>query len=92
MYYRWCFTLLNIIYQNLFADFYWQYIEKMQLKYNGEAEKSGVFVISACGFDSIPAESGILHAKQKFQGWVSKLFILLKLQCYLFIQTIFYSV
>lgn len=40
----------------------------MQLKYNGEAEKSEVFVISACGFDSIPAESGILYAKQKFQG------------------------
>lgn len=47
------------------------YIEKMQLKYNGEAEKSGVFVISACGFDSIPAESGILHAKQKFQGEIN---------------------
>ncbi|XP_061167009.1 protein-cysteine N-palmitoyltransferase HHAT-like [Saccostrea echinata] len=47
------------------------YIEKMQLKYNGEAQKSGVFVISACGFDSIPAESGILFAKKKFEGQIN---------------------
>lgn len=43
----------------------------MQLKYNGAAQKSGVFVISACGFDSIPAESGVLHAKEKFEGWIT---------------------
>lgn len=47
------------------------YIEKMQLKYNGAAQKSGVFVISACGFDSIPAESGVLHAKEKFEGRIN---------------------
>jgi hypothetical protein len=42
----------------------------MQLKYNGEAQKSGVYVISACGFDSIPAEAGVLFAKDKFGGFI----------------------
>ena len=31
-----------------------QYIDRMQLKYNEKAREKGVYVISACGFDSIP--------------------------------------
>lgn len=60
-----CLTLILA-----FVNFLPQYIEKMQLKYNGEAQKSGVYVISACGYDSIPAEAGILFAKNKFGGFI----------------------
>ncbi|KAK3093401.1 hypothetical protein FSP39_015091 [Pinctada imbricata] len=48
-----------------------QYMEKMQLMYHGKAKESKVYVVSACGFDSIPAEYGILHALQKFDGQVN---------------------
>ena len=40
----------------------------MQLMYHGKAKESKVYVVSACGFDSIPAEFGVLHALQKFNG------------------------
>lgn len=33
-----------------------QYMETMQLKYNEQAREKGVYIVSACGFDSIPAD------------------------------------
>lgn len=45
-----------------------QYLEKMQLMYNNKAKESKVYVIGACGFDSIPAEMGIVYAQQNFKG------------------------
>ncbi len=43
-----------------------QYMEKMQLDYNEAAQEKGVFVVSACGFDSIPADMGVLFLEEKF--------------------------
>ena len=40
----------------------------MQLMYNNKAKESGVYVIGACGFDSIPAEMGDLLSQKKFEG------------------------
>lgn len=48
-----------------------QYLEQMQLKYFEEAKEAGVYVIGACGLDSIPAEMGISFLKQKFDGDVN---------------------
>ncbi|KAK7103671.1 saccharopine dehydrogenase-like oxidoreductase isoform X2 [Littorina saxatilis] len=45
-----------------------QYLEKMQLLYNAKAREAGVYIIGACGFDSIPADMGILFTRNKFQG------------------------
>jgi len=45
-----------------------QYLEKMQLLYNSKAEENGVFVIGAVGFDSIPAEMGMLYNQKQFAG------------------------
>ncbi|XP_005095024.1 saccharopine dehydrogenase-like oxidoreductase [Aplysia californica] len=45
-----------------------QYLEKMQLMYNGKAKENGVFVIGAVGFDSIPAEMGMLYTQKQFTG------------------------
>ena len=44
------------------------FIDSMLLKYNDGAEKSGIYIVSACGFDSIPSELGVLYAKQQFSG------------------------
>jgi Saccharopine dehydrogenase NADP binding domain len=48
-----------------------QWIEKMQLKYNNAACEKGVYIISSCGFDSIPAEAGMNFLNQKFEGTIN---------------------
>ncbi|CAB3397735.1 unnamed protein product [Caenorhabditis bovis] len=44
------------------------YIEKMQAKYSELAKKNGVYVVSACGWDSIPADLGVNFLKKNFDG------------------------
>ncbi|XP_058812202.1 saccharopine dehydrogenase-like oxidoreductase [Topomyia yanbarensis] len=48
-----------------------QYMESMQLKYNQQAKEKGVYVVSACGFDSIPADLGTVFLQKKFDGVVN---------------------
>ena len=48
-----------------------QYIESMILKYDKAAQDAGIYIISACGFDSIPCDLGIIFAQQKFDGDVN---------------------
>lgn len=48
-----------------------QYMETMQLKYNTLAEENQVYVISACGFDSIPADMGVVFVEKNFDGVVN---------------------
>lgn len=48
-----------------------QFIEGMQLKYNDAAREKGVYIISACGLESIPAEIGINFMQQKFKGTIN---------------------
>ncbi|XP_070491011.1 saccharopine dehydrogenase-like oxidoreductase [Chironomus tepperi] len=45
-----------------------QYMETMQLKYNDAAREKGIYIVSACGFDSIPADMGIVYLQDKFKG------------------------
>lgn len=47
------------------------YMENMQLKYNQPAKDKGIYVVSACGFDSIPADMGVLHLESQFAGTVN---------------------
>ncbi len=35
-----------------------QFLEKMQLKYDADAKAKGIYIVGACGFDSIPADMG----------------------------------
>jgi len=44
------------------------YLEKMQLVYHKEAEEKGIYVIGACGFDSIPCEMGLVFCQQQFEA------------------------
>lgn len=48
-----------------------QYMERMQHLYNEQAEKKGVYVVSACGFDSIPADMGTVFLEKEFDGTVN---------------------
>ncbi|KAH8247774.1 hypothetical protein KR038_009658 [Drosophila bunnanda] len=48
-----------------------QYMETMQLRYNDLARERGVYVISACGFDSIPADMGVTFIEKNFDGVVN---------------------
>ena len=36
--------------------------------YNAKAKEAGVYVLQSCGFDSIPAEMGVIHMQQMFEG------------------------
>ena len=40
----------------------------MQLLYSGKAKEAGVYIIGACGFDSIPSDMGVAFTKQNFKG------------------------
>jgi len=42
-----------------------QYLEKMQLKYHQKALENGVYVVGACGFDSIPADMGQVKKRER---------------------------
>lgn len=46
----------------------YQFLESMQLKYNKAAEEAGVYIVGACGYDSIPAEMGLVHMIRNFKG------------------------
>eukprot|EP00297_Palpitomonas_bilix_P006333 CAMPEP_0113898904 /NCGR_PEP_ID=MMETSP0780_2-20120614/19688_1 /TAXON_ID=652834 /ORGANISM="Palpitomonas bilix" /LENGTH=435 /DNA_ID=CAMNT_0000890919 /DNA_START=74 /DNA_END=1381 /DNA_ORIENTATION=+ /assembly_acc=CAM_ASM_000599 len=39
-----------------------EFIECMQYKYGEEAEKKGLYIVMAAGFDSVPADVGSMHA------------------------------
>ncbi|GFO11052.1 saccharopine dehydrogenase-like oxidoreductase [Plakobranchus ocellatus] len=44
-----------------------QYLETMQLLYDKKAKENNVLVIGAAGFDSIPAEAGVMYLQDKFE-------------------------
>jgi len=44
------------------------FLERMQLLYNAKAKEAGVYIIGACGFDSIPADLAVVFAKSQFEG------------------------
>lgn len=54
-----------------------EYLEKMQKKYHELAREKGIFIIGACGFDSIPSDMGAVFSKQQFGGTLNSL------ECYL---------
>lgn len=45
-----------------------QYMELMQLNYDQLAREKGIYIISACGFDSIPADVGTNFVENHFEG------------------------
>ncbi|XP_061820291.1 saccharopine dehydrogenase-like oxidoreductase [Nerophis lumbriciformis] len=45
-----------------------QFLEGMQLNYHNQASDKGVYIIGSCGFDSIPADMGVLYTREQFKG------------------------
>ncbi|KAM4042485.1 saccharopine dehydrogenase-like oxidoreductase [Anomaloglossus baeobatrachus] len=45
-----------------------QFLESMQMKYNSQAADSGVYIVGSTGFDSIPADLGVLFTRNSIQG------------------------
>ncbi|KFB46018.1 AGAP002652-PA-like protein [Anopheles sinensis] len=48
-----------------------QYMERMQLEYHQQAQERGIYIVSACGFDSIPADLGTVFLERQFDGVVN---------------------
>lgn len=45
-----------------------QFMEKIQLKYHAEARERDVYVVNACGYDSVICEMGLHFSEQQFSG------------------------
>ena len=45
-----------------------QFLEKVQLLYDGKAKEQGIFIIGACGWDSIPGEMLLQYTRNNFEG------------------------
>lgn len=43
----------------------------MQLLYSAKAKEAGVYIIGACGFDSVPSDMGVAFTRENFKGNVS---------------------
>jgi short subunit dehydrogenase-like uncharacterized protein len=50
-----------------------QFIDKIQLKYDQKAREKGLYIISACGLESIPGEMGISYIQKNFNGTVNSI-------------------
>ena len=50
-----------------------EYLEKMQMKYHVPAEEKGVYVVGACGFDSVPADLGQVFLAKNMGGDVNEI-------------------
>lgn len=57
-----------------------QYMEKMQLLYDEAAREAGVYVVSGCGFESLPADLGTVFHECNFNGIVNAMEIYLDLR------------
>jgi len=44
------------------------FLEKVQLLYNGLAKDKGIYIVGACGFDSIPCDLGVQFTEEQFEG------------------------
>ncbi|KAJ8918083.1 hypothetical protein NQ315_011540 [Exocentrus adspersus] len=56
-----------------------QYMEKVQLEQNDAAQEKGVYVVSACGLDSIPTDLGVVFLQQEFEGTLNSVVSYLEL-------------
>ncbi|KAJ7337116.1 hypothetical protein OS493_009968 [Desmophyllum pertusum] len=45
-----------------------EFLEKMQFQYHDQAVREGVQIVGTCGFDSIPADMGVVFAQESFPG------------------------
>ncbi|XP_011862887.1 PREDICTED: saccharopine dehydrogenase-like oxidoreductase [Vollenhovia emeryi] len=56
-----------------------QFMVEMQLEYNEAAKEAGIYVVSACGFDCVPCDLGIVFTQEKFGGEVNDVEVYMKM-------------
>lgn len=44
-----------------------EFFENMTFKYHDQAKEAQVSIVHVCGFDSIPADMGVLYTKQQLE-------------------------
>ncbi|XP_048392380.1 saccharopine dehydrogenase a, tandem duplicate 1 isoform X2 [Stegostoma tigrinum] len=56
------------------------FLEGMQLKYDHQAADKEVYIVGSCGFDSIPADMGVLFTRNQLKGILTAVesFVLIK--------------
>ncbi|XP_045464631.1 saccharopine dehydrogenase-like oxidoreductase [Harmonia axyridis] len=57
------------------------FIEKIQLEYDDQARKAGVYVSNSCGYDSLAYDMGIVFLQRKMKGLVNSVETYLKYGC-----------
>lgn len=57
-----------------------QFLENMQLKYSKAASDKGIYIVGACGFDSIPSDLGVEYARSQFKGLINSIDAYLELK------------
>uniref|UniRef100_A0A673IR43 Saccharopine dehydrogenase-like oxidoreductase n=1 Tax=Sinocyclocheilus rhinocerous TaxID=307959 RepID=A0A673IR43_9TELE len=50
-----------------------QFLERMQLNYHDQAAEKGVYIVGSCGFDSIPADMGVIYTRDQFKGTLTSI-------------------
>ncbi|ERL95526.1 saccharopine dehydrogenase-like oxidoreductase [Dendroctonus ponderosae] len=50
-----------------------EYMETVQVKQHDAAKEKGLYIVSACGFDSIPADLGVIFMQQNFEGTLNSI-------------------
>lgn len=48
-----------------------QFLEKMQFQFHDQAVRAGIHIVGTCGFDSIPADMGMVFTQENFPGTVN---------------------
>lgn len=48
-------------------------MEKMQLEYDKAAREAKIYIVSACGFDCIPSDMGIIFTQKQFSGEINSI-------------------
>ena len=49
------------------------FVERIQQTYNKMAKEKGVYIITSCGFDSIPCDMGVEYMRSNFEGTLDSL-------------------
>lgn len=45
-----------------------EFMELMEFRFHEKAKRNGCFIVSAAGFDSVPADLGVLYTMHQFQA------------------------
>lgn len=48
-----------------------QFLEETQLRYHSIASEKGIYIVPACGFDSLPCDLGVEFTKHNFPGMLN---------------------